>query len=129
MSRWNDGYGTNKTADYAVQPFSPHVETALHWTEPIDAAPTYHQLTWSPDYIAFESGYEDEDHEEEEEEEEEEGGTIIKSWKFTNATRIPSAEGMLVHINFWLFQGKSDLAPGDTLEVTLRSFSFSPLPK
>lgn len=56
MSRWNDGYGANKTADYAVQPFSPRVETALHWTEPITAAPTYHQLIWSPDCVAFESG-------------------------------------------------------------------------
>ena len=52
----NNGYGTNKTADYAVQPFSPDVETALHWTEPLHAAPTYHQFTWSPEMIAFESG-------------------------------------------------------------------------
>ena len=52
----NDGYGVNATADYAVQPWSPTVETALHWTEPIHAAPTYHQLSWSPELVAFESG-------------------------------------------------------------------------
>ena len=100
-----------------MQPFSPHVETALHWTEPIDAGPTYHQLTWSPDCVAFESGLIGEG-----------GGdsTVTQSWNFTNATRIPAAEGMLVHINFWLFQGKSDLNPGEKVAVALRSFAFTP---
>lgn len=51
--------------------------------------------------------------------------TILQSWNFTNKTRIPAAEGMLVHVNFWLFQGKCDLARGETIEVVLRSFDFS----
>jgi hypothetical protein len=53
--------------------------------------------------------------------------TAFQRWNFTNSSRIPSADGMLVHINWWLFQGKSDLLEGETLEVVLRSFSFTPL--
>jgi hypothetical protein len=33
---------------------------------------------------------------------------------------------MLVHVNWWLFQGKSDLPEGEALEVVLQGFSFVP---
>ncbi len=52
--------------------------------------------------------------------------TVVQRWNFTNSTRIPSADGMLVHVNWWLFQGKSDLPEGEALEVVLQGFSFVP---
>ena len=53
--------------------------------------------------------------------------TVIESWNFTDSARIPSADGLLVHVNWWLFQGKSDLSTREALEVVLQSFTFIPM--
>ena len=118
MSRWAGGYGRNKTADYAVQPFSSHVQTGLHWREPTSAQHTYHQFDWSPSRVAFESGTVSAD-----------GNAstgVIRTWTFTDASRIPAAEGMLARINFWLFRGLTNLTAGSSVEAVLRSFEHVP---
>ena len=119
FSRWGGGYGAGKTADYAVQPWSPHLPTALHWTEPLDAAPTYHQLDWSADSVKFESGLLQPDGT---------AGAVLQRWAFANASRIPAAEGMLARMNFWLFRGRANMSAGARPEVVIRSFDHTPLP-
>jgi hypothetical protein len=42
-----------------------------------------------------------------------------------STSKVPPAEGMLVHINLWMFQGRATAAT-DTIDVTFSDFRFSP---
>jgi hypothetical protein len=117
FSRWGRHYGENKTADYAVQPWSPQLTTALHWVEPLHVAATYHQLDWSADAVMFESGRLQADGT---------AGAVIQRWSFTNASRIPAADGMLPRMNFWLSRGETNMTADARPEVVIRSFQFTP---
>ena len=99
LSLWDNNFpGAN--ADFAVQP-----ATVKRFEAAGDGALLRASYTWAPGHVDFSLG--------------------AFAWTHTGAD-VPPAGGERVHMNLWLFQGRSP-ASGAGATVLLQNFSFAPL--
>jgi hypothetical protein len=111
FARWGST-GTEATnADYVNQP-NTGSSKALLWTQPTGLNATTHQIVYERDKVTWNSFV---------------TGQPDKPYQtFESTTLVPAADGMLIHINFWLFDG-IPLGGGQTgATVKLSSFAFRP---
>ena len=111
FARWSSP-GTEATnADYVNQPNTGSPK-ALLWTQPTGLNATTHQIVYERDKVTWNSFV---------------TGQPDKPYQtFESTTLVPAADGMLIHNNFWLFDG-IPLGGGQTgATVKLSSFAFRP---
>lgn len=114
FSRWGDPTAT-ENAQYVIQPYDYPGNLERFQITLSDAAVSTHQILWNSDLITFRSVQgTDIDSEE----------NLIHAWEYTGPD-IPEAEGMLVHINLWLFLGMQPIS-GEEQEMVVSSFLFTP---
>jgi hypothetical protein len=109
MARWGDASTGANNADCVVQPSVPARRTL--WSMP--AAPvSRHTIVYEPKRVQclVTAGPQ---------------GPAIFSWQLQDGQRIPPPEGLLVHINLWLAQGKTYNLT-QPVDVTVANFSFVP---
>lgn len=114
FSRWGNPEDINNS-QYVVQPYDRPGNLERYQINLAGFRESTHQIRWSSDRITFRSVLgTDIDSEE----------NLIHQWEYTGPD-IPEAEGMLVHINLWLFRGRPPLS-GEAQEMIVSSFSFLP---
>jgi hypothetical protein len=117
FARWGAGPDKKWTtnADYVVQP-NPggNSSKAQLWTMPAGYNHTVHTVDWTQDRVKFSStpvGSPD---------------NILSAWQYSDRTLIPSADGMLVHLNLWLFNPTTVSPQFPGVRGIISDFKFTP---
>ena len=110
LSRWGNASSSANNGDFVNQP--PTKLTASYWKLP--PRPKKSITTFQIDYSRAAVTYSAFDRNNR--------SRVFST--FTSQDRIPQPEGMLVHLNLWMFQGSNDL--NADVEVALTSFKFAP---
>ncbi|NQT59741.1 MAG: glycoside hydrolase family 16 protein [Bacteroidetes bacterium] len=112
FSKW--GIPERDIGQFTLQPYTEERNTHIFPIE-LDGDLTTHRITWEPTQIKFESWH---------------GGTpgtnLIAGW-VRQGDGIPKPGKSTIHLNYWLFQGKP-LQMADSQHITIREFSYEPLP-
>ena len=110
LARWGNSSTGANNADFVNQPGSGSGNKLL-WRLPAGSTRTRYQIAWAAGSVvwsAVDVG----------------SGRVVAQQATTTA--VPPAEGMLVHINLWMFRGRATAA-ADAVEVVLSGFQFTPL--
>ena len=107
VSRW--GMSQGDIFHFSVQPYSSEGNTHSFIPEGISERYTA-RINWMPDKISFSI--------------EDISMNIIESWTY-QGVNIPQNTKSKLHMNLWLFQGKSPANDGEMF-VTIHNFSYSP---
>ena len=95
-------------ADCVNQP--PAAGRASYWAMPHLSA-SRHVIVYEPDRMACLA--------------ETDGDTVLYTWQTAAKEQMPAPEGMLVHINLWLFRGQTfNMTQG--VEVVVSDFEHTP---